>query len=174
MKRKGMWIAAATFFLALSFNVYAQEAAPSGKIGYLDIARVFDEYGKTKDYDAVLAKKQGDYEAERNKQIEKIRDAQGKLSVLKEEERNKLQGQIDKDTVSLKEFDRQNQIDLKKERDEKLKDILSEIEKTVKEFAEKEGYTFILNDRVLVYGPQDLNISSQIIKLLNDKYPAKK
>ena len=148
---------------------YAQTAAGI-KIAYVDLSRVFDEYSKTKDYDAALEKKQTEYEQEHRDRLQKIKDAEGKLAILKEEERNKLQAQIDKDKVDLLAFDRQKQTDLKKERDEKIREILSEIEKVVKDFSEKDGYSLILNDRVLIYGHDSLNVTSPIIKLLNDKY----
>ena len=45
------------------------------------------------------------------------------------------------------------------------------IEKVVKDYAQKEGYTLVLNDRVLVYGGEEMNITDKIVKLLNESYP---
>ena len=145
-----------------------------GKVAYLNVDKVFDQYNKTKEYDEALSKKHEAYEAERNKRVEKIREATGKLSVLKEDERNKLQAQIDKDTAEFNEFDRQQQTDLRKERDEKMREILLEIEKDVNEYAEKEGYSLIINDKVLIFGKDEFDVTEQLIKILNEKYPGKK
>ncbi len=159
----------AAFVFCLAGNSFAQNA-PALKIAYVDLTKVFDEYGKTKEFDAVLEKKQSGFEAEHKDKLQKIKDAEGKMAVLKEEERNKVQAQIDKDKADLLAFDREKATDLKKERDEKIKEILGDIEKTVKDYATKESYTYVLNDRVLIYGVDSLNITTQVIKLLNDKY----
>ncbi len=157
------------FIFATGVDVQAQ-SLEGKKVGYVDLSRIFDDYAKTKEYDAVLEKKHSEYEGVRNKRLDKIREAQGKLSVLKDTERTKLQEQMDKDRTELLEFDRQSQTELKKERDEKIREILLEIEKVVREFAEKEKFSLILNDRVLIYGGKEMDITEKILKLLNDSY----
>ena len=155
------------FALLTSVSVFAQ-SLDGKKVGYVDLSKVFDEYGKTKEYDAVLEKKHTEYEDARNKKLDKIREAQGKLALLKEDEKAKLQESIDKDKADLLEFDRQQQTDLKKQRDEKVREILLEIEKIVHDFAEKEKYALILNDRVLIYGDKTMDLTEKVLKLLND------
>ena len=49
-----------------------------------------------------------------------------------------------------------------------------EIEKVVSDFAKKENYALIYNDRVLTYGDKGFDITDQMIKLLNDSYSKKK
>ena len=160
---------AAVFVLATAGMAQSAE-----KIAYVNLSRVFDEYGKTQEYDAVLSKKQDQYEQERNVKLQKIQEAQGKLSLLKEAEKTKLQEQIDTDRNALLEFDRQQQTDLRRERDEKIREILLEIEKVVREFAEKGQYSLVLNDKVLIYGAESFEITEPIIKILNEKYSGKK
>ena len=155
------------FAFLTSVSVFAQ-SLDGKKVGYVDLSKVFDEYGKTKEYDAVLEKKHTEYEDARNKKLDKIREAQGKLALLKEEEKAKLQESIDKDKADLLEFDRQQQTDLKKQRDDKIREILLEIEKIVHDFAEKEKYALILNDRVLIYGDKTMDLTEKVLKLLND------
>ena len=68
-------------------------------------------------------------------------------------------------------------LDLRKDRDEKLKEILQDIEKVVQSYAQKNGYDFVLNDRVLLYGAASADITQDIVELLNSGYkqpPAKK
>ena len=65
------------------------------------------------------------------------------------------------------EFVSQEQSNLTKERNEKIREILLEIEKKVSDFAEKEHYDIILNDRVLIYGDPAKNITEQILTILN-------
>ncbi len=151
----------------LAIPVHAQSDM---KIGYVDLGRIFDEYNRTKDYDAVLEEKHNKYTQERDSRLQKIKDAQSKLSLLKETEKAKLQEDMEKQRQELMEYDRQQQTELRKQRDEKIREILLEIEKVTKDFAEKEKYTFILNDRVLLYSSPDLNLTEKILKILNDSY----
>lgn len=148
-------------------NLRAQAAKEEKSIVFVDISRIFDSHKKTKEYDTTLEAKYNEYEKERNAKLEKIRESEGKLSLLKEPEREKLQAEIDKDKTALLEYDRQVQTDLRKERDERIREILAEIEKAISSFAEKEGYPLILNDRVLIYGNETLDITDKVIEVIN-------
>ena len=162
------------FVLSLSMGTVHAQSLDGKKVGYVDLSRIFDEYAKTKEYDAVLEKKHGEYEDTRSKKMDKIREAQGKLALLKEVEKAKLQESIEKDKADMLEFDRQQQTELKKQRDEKIREILLEIEKVVHDFAEKEKFALILNDRVLIYGEKTMDLTGKVLKLLNDSYAPKK
>ena len=48
-----------------------------------------------------------------------------------------------------------------------MKEILKDIEEAVKKYAEKEGYTMVFNDRVLVYQNKTMDITNQVIAILN-------
>ena len=157
-------------FAVILFSTIGAYAQAAPKIGYVDLSRLFDEYGKTKDYDTVLEQQNKVYQSEREKKLAAIKDAQGKIPLLKDAEKTKLEQQMEKDRSNLLEFDRQQQTELKKQRDEKIREILLEIEKVVKTYAEKEKFSLILNDRVLIYGGQEMNITEPILKVLNEGY----
>jgi len=169
MKQQGIFILG--FLLILSTNIFAETNL--GKVAYCNVTKVFDEYAKTKDNDAVLAKKHDEYQKQRTSKIDKIREAQGKLSILKEDEKNKLQAQIDKDAADLNEFDRQQQTDMRKERNDKITVILEDIEKAINEISAKETYSMVFNDKVLLYTDKAFDITDQVVKVLNEKYPPK-
>ena len=144
-----------------------------GKIAYVDLSKIFDEYKKTKEYDAVLAKQSKAFQDERQKMIDKVRDDQNKLALLKDEEKKKLQDELDKKKQQLLEYDRQQRTDLTKTRDEKIREVLQEIEKVVSDYAKKEDYSFVFNDRAVIFGAAEYNITDVILKTLNDNYPNK-
>lgn len=156
--------------LFLATAVQAKEM----KIAYVDLARVFDNYQKTKEYDAVLQTESQAYQKRRDEMINKIRDAQSKLALLKEDEKRKLSADIEKQKTDLLDFDRQKRTELAQKRDEKVREVLLEIEKVVSAMAKREGYTLVLNDRVLIYGEQELNITEKVLKAMNDNYPGKR
>ena len=140
------------------------------KIAYVDLSRLFDNYTKTKEYDAVLQKEGEGFQKERDDMIAKIRDAQGKIALMKEDEKQKLNVDLEKQKGDLIEFDKQKRTELAKKRDEKVREILLEINKIVGNIAQKEGYDYILNDRVLIYGDKSQDITDQVMKSLNDSY----
>jgi outer membrane protein len=144
------------------------------KWAYLDLSKVFDSYEKTKEYDATLEAQHSAYEKERNDKIEKLKEAQNKLDLLKPEEKDKAQKDLETMRNDLAQYDQQKRTDLNKQRDEKIREILLEIEKIVSDYAKKEKYDIILNDRVLIYGNQSMDISEPVLKLLNDSYNSTK
>ncbi len=164
MKILRMFVVSTFFLCIVTTGVYATDG---GKIGYVDLSRLFDEYHKTKEYDKVLESKHGELEKVGKEKIEKIRESEGKLALLKEDQKKILEDEIDLLKDDAQEFVRQEQSSLTKERNEKIREILLEIEKEVSDFAEKEGYDIILNDRVLIYGDPAKNLTEEILTILN-------
>ncbi len=143
------------------------------KVGFLDLSKIFDSYEKTKEYDAMLEGKHQEYVKQHNQKMEEINEKTGKLALLKDDEKKKIQDEIDQKKRELAEFDQAARTDLTKQRDEKIREILLEIEKIVSDFAKKEGYDMILNDRVLIFGNEQMDVSDQILKVLNEDYNKK-
>ncbi len=159
--------------VAFLFTVSVVSAAEI-KFAYVDMAKLFDEYGKTKDYDKVLEADNNKFQEERNKKIDKIRELQGKEAMLKDDAKVKAGQEIEALKNEILEFDRTKRTDLTKARDEKVREILGEIEKVVSDYAKAEGITFVMNDRVLIYGQDGFAITEPILKQLNDAYAKQK
>lgn len=165
-----------TTVLVLSLGVsgaYAQ-AAGAKKMGVMDLSKVFDNYQRTKDYDVVLEGKTKDYEKARNEKIDKIKELQNKMALLKEDEKEKVNKDLETMRNDLAGFDQAQQTDLRKQRDEKIREILLEVEKVTSDFAKKEKFDIIFNDRVLVYGSEGMDVSAQVLEILNAGYNAAK
>ncbi len=172
MKAFKILLSAIALSFFLSGSIFAQEKA--NKLAYVDLSRLFDEYQKTKDYDKKLEGEQKIKEGERTKKIDEIKGLQQKLALANDKDKDNLQGQVDDKMKVLQEFDRVATTDLRKQRDDFLKEILKEIEKVISDYAQKEGYTLVLNDRVLLYADTQMDITAPLIKILNEKYPKKK
>jgi outer membrane protein len=167
-------IAAGLIVVAFVLSIFlSMEALAAEKIVYVDLAKVFDEYEKTKDYDVKLESEQQGRQGEIDKMVEEIKAMQDKLDLLSEKEKETKQGQIDKKTRELQEFQRNAEIDLREERNEKLKEVLEDIQDVVEELAKKNKYDYILNDRVLLYGNDTLDISAEVLKKLKENYKKK-
>ena len=154
------------FFLLMVSSAGAQQAAPK-RIAFMDLSKVFDNYEKTKESDKLLETDHAAYEKERNEKIEKLQEAQGKLALLKAEEKSKAEADVAKMKEDLIAYDNAKRTDLTKKRDEKIREILLEIEKVTSDFAKKEKYDLILNDRVLVYGDETMDVTEKVLTILN-------
>lgn len=137
------------------------------KFAYVNLSQIFSEYSKTKTYDKTLGDKESTYTAERDKKVNEVKQFQDKLNLLSDKEKEAKKSEMESKLKTLQEFDRQKQTDLRKDQDEKIKEILKDIEETIKVYSEKEGYTMVFNDRVLVYQTKSMDITDQIIALLN-------
>ena len=163
MKRAMVVLWGVVFSLAL-FMGHAQAA---DKLGYIDLSRTYNEYKKTKTYDKLLTDKEKIYTDERDKRIAEIKSFQDKLNLLNDKQKDEKQGELQAKAKALQDFDRQRQGELRKDQDERMKEILKDIEDAVKKYSEKEGYVVIFNDRVLVYQNKNMDITGQIIDILN-------
>ena len=148
-------------------NAYA-----AGKIAYVDLSTTFDKYEKTKVYDDALASVQKDKEKQLEQMANEIKAIEDKLSLLSEKEKATKQKELEDKKKKLQQSGQQIALDLRKDRDEKLKEILQDIEKVVQSYAQKNGYDFIFNDRVLLYGAASADVTQDVISLLNSGYKA--
>ena len=158
-------------FLALAVPSYAADAV---KIGYVDLARVFDEYQKTKEFDKSLEAKGASKQSERDKMVAEIKRLRDEAELLSAKAKDDKQAGIDDKIKTLQEYDRTTRDGLRRERDGMVRDILKEIEIVIQDFGKAQGYSFIFNDRVLVYKSEGSDLTNQVIKVLNDSYAKKK
>ncbi len=161
------------FVLGMTLFLGFTQFADAGKLGYLDLSKIFYNYQKTKEFDAVLEQKNKDFEKDRNVKIEKLKEAQGKLALMVEKEQEKMKADVEQMRQDLIAYDQAQRTDLTKQQDEKTREILLEIEKVVSEFSKKEGYDLILNDRVLIYGDTTMDITDAILTKMNESYNKK-
>ncbi|MCF7888185.1 MAG: OmpH family outer membrane protein [Candidatus Omnitrophica bacterium] len=154
--------------VALGFSV--SSFAKDLKIGYVDTIEVFNEYQRTKEQDKQLETKKEKAKENlevREKEIQKI---QSRLEVLKEDkqeaERAKLQEKMQEyRDVRQKEF-----TDIKKERDEMMKDIIEDIDQTIKDYAKKNKYDLVVNGNSVLYGIESQDLTDKILTIINKKY----
>ncbi|MFA5062951.1 MAG: OmpH family outer membrane protein [Candidatus Omnitrophota bacterium] len=153
----------------LSVFVLTAAAQAADKIAFVNLARAFSEYSKTKDFDKTLTEKEKNYTAERDKKLNEFNALKDKFSILSDKEKEAKKGELENKAKAIKDFISQREGELRKEQEDKMKEVLKDIESTVKSYAEKEGYAMVFNDRVLVYQGKNLDITDQIVGILNKK-----
>ncbi len=160
-------IAVVLIGLVIGLALFTGNALAADKLGYIDLSRTFSEYNKTKTYDKVLSDKEKIYTDERDKKVAELKALQDKMSLLNDKEREAKGAELQTKVKAFQEYDNQKQAELKKEQDLKMKEILKDIEEAVKKYSQKEGYTLVFNDRVLVYQTKSMEITNPIIAILN-------
>ena len=162
------------FFLSFLATAVVPAYAVGDKIGYVDLARVFDEYQKTKQFDKSLETKGASKQADRDKMVADIKKLRDEAELLSAKAKDDKQAAIDEKIKTLQEYDRTTRDSLRRERDGMVRDILKEIETVIQDFGKSQGYSYIFNDRVLVYKSEGSDLTNQVIKALNDSYAKKK
>ncbi len=161
------------FFLTLGFFV-TPALAQADKIAYVDVAKVFDGYQKTKDNDAKLQTAGKKKEEKRDALVLEVRRLKDEQALLAEDAREKKQEAIDVKVRELQEFDLAARRDLGNQRNQTVKEIFKDIDDIVQRYGERKGYDLIFNDRVLLYRSPRFDVSRDILEELNRSYQKNK
>ena len=171
--KKLMVLAVAVIFAAgLLIGGVAEKAyAKEVKIGYVFMAKVFDEYYKTKDSEKVLSEKGKAKEADRKKMIDELKKLKDEQALLSDKAKQEKQAAIDGKLKVLQAFDMKTRDELLKERNDMLSGIMGDITKVITDYAKAEGYDVILNSdpRVMLYGADGMDITATILAKINKK-----
>jgi outer membrane protein len=143
--------------------VQAQEL----KVGYVDLAEVFDNYQRTKASDAALEKRGKQKEAELEGRMSELKKLRQNLELLSDDSREAKQREIEEKSEELQRFRTSTARDLRRERDKIAKEILGEIQQGIDEYAKANGFSLIVDERLLLYGQSAYDLTDEILKLLN-------
>ena len=148
----------------------ASEAGNISKIGYIDLAKIFDQYNRTKDSDSNLEGEWKDKQDEIKKMKDSITSFKDELGLLSDSAKEKKQGEIDKKIKKLQDFSKEAKDELASKRSEMVREILKDIDDVINKYGKSKGYDLILNERVLLYHSEVLDLTDKVVKILNDKY----
>lgn len=146
-------------------GVYAAE-----KFAYADMIQLISEYGKAKDYEKALVEKQNAYRAELDKKSNEVKQFEDKMNLLSDKEKEAKKEEFETKVKALQDFGRQKSTDLRKEQDEKMQEVYKDIGEAIKQYAEKEGYALVFDNRLLVYQAKNMDITGKVIDILNKGY----
>ena len=163
------WVLAAGLGLFGAGFACAEES-PAGsvrKIGVVDLNRVFKEYGGTQATEAQLEKLAREKQAEGKKMADEIQRMWDGLALMSEESRGKQREAIDEKRKALAQFDQQTREQLRGEREQAIDKLLKEIEGIVTRYAKENQYDLILTDRAALYFVGGMDVTNEILKVLN-------
>ncbi len=144
--------------------------AESGKIGYVDVAKIFDAYQKTKDQDKVLQDAGKKKEEQRDTLVYDIRQLKDELALMNGDMKNKKQELLEQKIQALQDFDRNTKKDLGEQRGVVVREIFTDIDAAIKTYGEKNGFEMIFNEKALLYRSNKLDVTEALLADLNKNY----
>lgn len=164
MKRTVVLVIAALFIVGL---LCGNAVAKEYKIGFVDLAKVSDEYGKTKDYEKNFETQVKGKDAERQKFVDEIRKLKDEQALLSDKAKSEKQTIIDDKIKNLQEFDRKVRDELIKQRNTMLGEIQKDIDGVISIYSKEAGYDIVLIKQTVLYGGPELDLTAEVVKRLN-------
>ncbi len=163
MNKKVVLAVAVACVLSFVWTVQAAEY----KIGYVDMAKIFGEYKKTKDAEKVLEEKSKAKEADRKKLVDEVRKMKDEQALLSDKAKGEKQKAIDDKIKTLQDYDRGARDELLKERNNILGAILKDIEKVISDYSKETGYDIVLDSRTILYATEKFDQTAEVLNRLN-------
>ncbi len=147
----------------------AAEQAPAAKIGFVNVAKIFDGYERTKQSDAVLEKKGRQKESELQGKMGELKKMSEGLELLSDTAREAKKRDLQARADEVKRFQTNTAEDLRQERNGVAQEILKDIQQAVDEYAKSKGYTLILDQRAILHGDSAQDVTEDVLQLLNSR-----
>jgi len=146
---------------------------PSGgalKIGYVNLAQVFDGYQRTKQSEQVLEQRSKQKQGELEGRVGELKKLRQNLELLAEQARDTKAREIEEKSDEFQRVKTRTERELVRERNQLAREILREIEQTVTDYAKTNGFSIIVDQRSLIYGENALDVTDSVLKILNERF----
>jgi Skp family chaperone for outer membrane proteins len=150
-------------FAMLSKDAFAKEY----KIGYVDLAKVSDEYAKTKDFEKTFETQVKGKDAERQKFVDEIRKLKDEQALLSDKAKAEKETIIAGKITNLQEFDRKVRDELIKQRNQMLGEIQKDIDTVISAYSKEAGYDIVLIKQTVLFAGTELDLTAEVVKRLN-------
>ncbi|MBI4455870.1 MAG: OmpH family outer membrane protein [Acidobacteria bacterium] len=180
------WIVATALLVAQSTappaSAQAQQnaAAPAPtKFGFIETLRIVYETdeGKTEieKVQEFINKKQSEYDAKKSDLDKLSEQYQNQQRSLNPETREEMEKTIQTKDKELKRFQEDTQVEIDRQRDGILAKLGQKVQSLIDDYARENGYAAVfVRAQTQAYVAPGLDITDEIIKRYNQKYPAQK
>ncbi|MBL7092077.1 MAG: OmpH family outer membrane protein [Candidatus Omnitrophica bacterium] len=139
-------------------------------LGFVNLKKVLDEYEKVKEGEGQLLKEAEEKNSQREKLVKEIKNSREKLDLLKDKQKEKKQQELDEKIKELQDFTYETRAVLRQKRDEKFREIMKEVKDVLEEYGQSRNYNIIIDDTLLLYKDSSLDVTEDVIKILNQRY----
>ena len=137
------------------------------KIGYIDLEKAFNEYYRTKVENGKLQDVQKAKKVEADKMVSDINKLKEEAELLSDDAKKSKEAVVKEKITELRNYERDTVQEIRDKLLGLRKEILDSITKVVEEKGKKEGYTFIFVSDVIIYKEPGLDLTEELIKILN-------
>jgi len=175
LNRKSNIILIVCFFSLLWLG--SVNAADVAKIGVANLQRVLETSNQGKSAQEEIKKQKDQMELElkqKGGEIEELRKQLERESmVMSKEKREEKEREIRIKLNDFKSLQKRYRAQLQNLEKKLVNALLKEVSSLVEEIGKKEGYLLIINNSGVLYSPNSINITDQLIKQLNARYAKK-
>lgn len=161
--------------IVFSLLILFSSCSNNGKIGFVDLPKVFENFQYKKDMEAKLKKS----EEERKKILDTL-----ELKILSFESTLKSKKKISDEEIAYSrslriQFEKKNnefENDTRNQVAEYDKLIIKQMSQYIQEYGEKNGFRFIFGrteDNVLLYGNESCDVTKEVSSFINEKFNGK-
>ena len=143
------------------------------KIGYVDLEKAFNEYYRTKEENAKLQDLQKAKKAEADRMISEVNKLKEESELLSDDAKRSKEAVVQQKIKELRDYEKDTVQEIRDKLLGLRKEILETITKLVEEKGKKEGYTFIFISDVIIYKEAGLEITDELVKILNKGHEVK-
>ena len=173
---KPVWIISIIIIsIFVNHHVFAADVA---KIGVIDLQKILETSANGKFIQAELKKQKDEMEADLKKkgtEIENIRKRLERESmVMGKEKREEKEREFRIKTNDFKSLQKKYRSDLQKHEGRLMQKLSDDVNEIVNEIGKKEGYLIIINKLGVIYSPNSIDVTDNVIGKLNTKFAKKK
>ena len=171
-----------TTALRLAALTLALASAPAAraeqKLGYVDFQRAIKEVEEGKATGAALKKEADEKQRQLNARMDELRrlqeDFQKQAQILTPEARAAKAAEVERKTMETQETYMKLQQELSAKERDAMRPLADRLTAVAKEIAETDGFTMIFDRESagLVYAPASLDLTNELIRKYNAKFPA--
>lgn len=160
----------------VSGGVFAAEI----KIAYVNLQKALNESQPGKDAKEDMAgeiKKRQDEVNARQEELKKLKEEiEKKGAIWSKEIREQKEREFQAKSQDFQRYFLQSEDELRKKEQEKVREIIKELQGIVKELAKKKGYTYVFEktEGGVIYGPDEMDLTDEVIKIYNSQYKKEK
>jgi outer membrane protein len=164
----------ALFFFFSAMSLYAEDVV---KIGIVDLQKIFEESSAGKLVRNEITKKGKEMEADLKSKGGEIEELKKKLdreaAVMSREQRETKEREIEIKILDIKRLKGRYNDELLKLQNTKLESMKKDIFEVVQDIGKKGGYLLIIEKLGVLYSPNTIDITDELIKQYNDRFAKK-
>lgn len=167
-----------TALVAFGALFLAGAAQAQDKIGFVNLMTVLE--GTTEGQATInrLKDEGAAKEAEFKKRMqtlgEKVQQWQSRAKMMKEEKASEEFQALQKEEQDLKMLGMQYQGEFQRKQQEALQEFQKKVQGVVAEVAQREGIAWVVREEMLLFGPQKMDLTTQVIREYDKRFAASK